>query len=86
MREQPVRRSVGNAGGFERAIVIQKIRAHKGLRLWLQRGQQGDPVGSAKRFVGRRVDADDQSDDRRDPREKGSDSDTGRRAWPGMDY
>ena len=71
--------------GYEGAIVIEKIRANKDAHFGFNaasggvrgpgegrrhRSDQGDAVGSAERVVDQRTDADDRSDDLRDPGEE----------------
>ena len=82
--EEPVRQIVGN-GGWEGAIVIEKIRANKDPNYRLQRrhrrlrrpgegrrhrSDQSHPLGAAERRFDQRSDADHRSDDLRDPGEE----------------
>ena len=94
--EEPVRQIVGN-GGWEGAIVIEKIRANKDANYRLQRchrrvrrpgegrrhrSDQGHPLGPAERRFDQRADADHRSDDLRDPGEEvGSGDGSGARRW-----
>ena len=82
--EEPVRQIVGN-GGWEGAIVIEKIRANKDANYGFNaatggvrrpgeggrhRSDQSDSLGAAERRFDQRSDADHRSDDLRDPREE----------------
>ena len=98
--EEPVRQIVGNAG-YEGAIVVEKIRANNDPNFGFNaastqlrrpgegrrhRSHQGDPLGSAERFVDRGADADHRSHDREIPEKKPAPAGGPGGHGPEMDY